>query len=249
VETISFVRRGQRKPSETTVDVTRRGLLAGMFGGIIAAPLLRLRFWQQEGKGNPILVRPPGIDTEEEFLAKCVRCGTCMKVCVTNGLQPVMLEDGLGAFMTPKLISRVGYCAYECNICGQVCPSDAIKPLSLEEKQKVVIGKAFFDRSRCMPWAAYHIVSNTTDTQVEWTDAFNCAVCEEHCPVPDKAIKFSPYPFRDGDPEHVINRPYVILERCIGCGICENKCPLPGRAAITVTAVDQTNPDQPQRFG
>ena len=249
VETISFVRRGQRKPTEATVDVTRRGVLAGIFGGIIAAPLLHLRLWQEKGRGNPVLIRPPGIDTEEEFLSKCVRCGECMKVCVTNGLQPVMLEGGLAAFMTPRLVPRVGYCAYECNICTQVCPSDAIKPLSLEEKQKVVLGKAFFDRSRCIPWAAYHVVSTPGKQHgVQWSDAFNCAVCEEHCPVPDRAIKFSRYPFRDGDPQHVINRPYVKLDMCIGCGICENKCPLPGPAAVRVTAVDQTNPDQPQRY-
>jgi len=250
VRTISFVRKGGRVPKEAGVDLRRRGVLAGIFGGLIVAPALRLRFWQLKGKGNPVLIRPPGVGTEEEFLKKCVRCGECMKVCVTNGLQPVMLEGGAAAFMTPRLVPRAGYCAYECNLCGQVCPSDAIRPLDLKEKQEVVLGKAFFDRSRCIPWAAYNTVSSPgRQLGVEWSDAYNCAVCEEHCPVPGKAIKFSRYPFRDGHPEHVINRPYVRLDKCIGCGICENKCPLPGRAAVRVTAVDQTSPDLPQRFG
>jgi len=250
VETITFARKGSRRPAEAPVDVTRRGVVAGLIGGAVAAPILRIRFWQRKGKGNPTLIRPPAVETEEEFLAKCVRCGECMKVCVTNGLQPVMLEGGLAGLMAPRLVPRAGYCAYECNLCGQVCPSQAIKSLPLEDKQKVVLGKAFFDRSRCIPWAAYNTVSSPgRQYGVQWSDAFNCAVCEEHCPVPEKAIHFSKYQFRDGDPQHVINRPYVRLDKCIGCGICENKCPLPGPAAVRVTAVDQTSPDLPQLYG
>ena len=50
------------------------------------------------------------------------------------------------------LVPRLGYCDYGCNNCGQVCPSGAIPPLGLEEKRERVIGHAYIDRSRCIPW-------------------------------------------------------------------------------------------------
>ena len=38
---------------------------------------------------GPLAVRPPGSLSEEEFLARCIRCSQCMKVCPTSGLQPL----------------------------------------------------------------------------------------------------------------------------------------------------------------
>ena len=62
-------------------------------------------------------------------------------------------------------------------------------------------------------------------------------VCEEHCPVYDKAIKFNAVRTidREGNPV-LLKKPYVVDKLCIGCGICENVCPLPGDAAVRVSA-------------
>ena len=60
-------------------------------------------------------------------------------------------------------------------------------------------------------------------------------VCEEHCPIYDKAIRFHEVTVSDGrGGTFPLRQPYVVEELCIGCGICENKCPLPGEAAIHV---------------
>ena len=72
--------------------------------------------------------------------------------------------------MDPVLVPTSGYCEYECRRCTQVCPTRALARLTLEEKKQFKIGTAVIDRSACYTYA----------------DGYNCAVCEEHCPVPEK---------------------------------------------------------------
>jgi NAD-dependent dihydropyrimidine dehydrogenase PreA subunit len=142
-----------------------------------------------------------------------------MKVCPTTVLQPALTEAGMEGVWTPVLATRLGYCDYGCKACGDICPTDAIPTLSLEEKRLQVLGLARVDQSRCLPWAY-----NTP-----------CIVCEEMCPIPEKAIQLEEVTISDAEGhETVLQRPYVIRELCIGCGICEYKCPMLGEAAIRV---------------
>jgi ferredoxin len=132
---------------------------------------------------NAGLIRPPGALDEERFLARCLRCGQCMRICPANIIQPALLEAGIQGLWTPAInyrISRSG-CLPNCIACGQVCPTAAIRPLSLEEKQgagefaaqgPIRMGTAFVDRGRCLPWAMDR----------------PCLVCHELCPVSPKAI-------------------------------------------------------------
>ena len=175
---------------------------------------------------RPGLVRPPGAQDEGRFLSRCLRCSECMKACPTSGLQPTLLEAGLEGVWTPVLKSRLGYCDYSCHACGQVCPSDAIPPLSLAQKRTSVLGVAVIDKDRCLPWAA--------DTP--------CIVCQEMCPVPDKAIVLEDGRLitREDGSRDRLARPKVVASLCIGCGICEYKCPLEGPSAIVIMP---TNPD------
>ncbi|MBN1889325.1 MAG: 4Fe-4S binding protein [Thermoflexales bacterium] len=198
-------------------DPSRRQALAALAVG--AAGVAVLRSGTQAKSSHPQLIRPPGVDDELDFLARCLRCSQCMKVCPTSGLQPVLFEAGLEGLWTPRLVPRLGYCDYSCNACGQVCPSGAIPLLELEGKRQAVIGVAVIDRDLCLPWA----------------HGTACIVCEEMCPTPDKAIRLEEAMVSDdhGEPV-VVQRPYVLPELCIGCGICEYQCPLEGQAAIRV---------------
>ncbi|MGD0016693.1 MAG: 4Fe-4S binding protein [Verrucomicrobiia bacterium] len=172
---------------------------------------------------HPQLIRPPGAGDESAFLDRCVRCGECLKVCPTNALQPTMLEAGVEGMFSPRLVPRIGYCEYNCTLCGEICPTGAIRRLPLAKKQETVIGKAKFYKDRCLPYAK----------------GKNCGVCEEHCPVPEKAIRFREAEARTEQGEKVIvKQPYVERDLCIGCGICENKCPLEGPAAVRVSRVE-----------
>jgi polyferredoxin len=214
---------GPARPGPWAVyDPGRREAVLAVGAGLAAAVLLGTGV--ARAVKRPGLIRPPGAQDEGRFLSHCLRCGECMKVCPTSGLQPTLAEAGLEGLWTPVLRSRLGYCDYACHACGQVCPSGAIPPLSLREKRSQVLGVAVIDRNRCLPWAA--------DTP--------CVVCQEMCPVPDKAIELSGQRLitrADGSQDY-LSRPHVVASRCIGCGICEYKCPLEGPSAIVVMPTD-----------
>jgi polyferredoxin len=197
-------------------DPGRRQVLASI--GVAAVGASILRSATAARRDDPHLVRPPGA-RENDLTSKCIRCGECMRACPTSALQPALFEAGLEGLWTPVLLPRLGYCDYSCNACGQVCPVQAIPPLSLDDKRLRVIGKAYIDTTRCIAWA----------------DHRDCIVCEEMCPLPEKAIKLDEAQVRNADGETVtVKLPMVNRERCIGCGICEYKCPIGGTAAIRV---------------
>jgi ferredoxin len=201
----------------------RRVLLGGMASGLLLAVPARFRSPEKESK----LLRPPGVRSEDEFLKKCVRCGECMKVCLKCALYPASYQAGLEGFYTPLLIPRLGYCEYNCTLCGQVCPTGAIPTLAVELKQREVIGKAVFDKNHCLPFAR----------------KIDCIVCEEHCPIPEKAIRSREITTLGLDGlTRIVKEPYLVEEICNGCGICENVCPLESKAGIEVFAVKNRTP-------
>jgi polyferredoxin len=176
----------QTRPSlageETNPDISRRGFVISLAGGIIAAPALRLGN-KLGGNWEHTIIRPPGALPEAEFLKRCIKCGQCMRVCPTNVIQPGGVVGGLENLWTPVLNCRIGSsgCQLNCVACGQVCPTAAIRPITLSEKLgtgdfarvgPIRVGTAFFDRDRCLPWAMDK----------------PCIVCEENCPVSPKAI-------------------------------------------------------------
>jgi polyferredoxin len=216
-----FLKRGIRSGT----DLGRRRVLTSALAGIVAVPLFRATPISRINTLSPELIRPPGALEETEFLRRCVKCGECMKVCITNGLQPTFLEAGFEGLWSPILVPKIGYCEFRCTLCGQVCPTGAIKELPLEEKIRVKIGLAMIDKGRCLPYA----------------HATPCIVCEEVCPTPEKAIWFEKNMVKDrAGRETLMKQPRVDLELCIGCGICETMCPVKSRPAIYVTNIGES---------
>ncbi|MBN2135095.1 MAG: 4Fe-4S binding protein [Acidobacteria bacterium] len=214
-----------KRAKTTGVDLSRREFVASSVAGLLAVPVLRTGTRYKDHYADPSLIRPPGSLIEKEFLQRCVRCGECMKVCLTNVIQPVFTEAGLEAMFTPKLDMKAGYCEYNCTLCGQVCPTGAIRELREEERSEIKIGTAFIDKNRCIPYQMGN----------------DCIVCEEHCPTPEKAIWFEyKEMLNDYGERKVIKLPRVNMKNCIGCGICENKCPVVDIPAIRVTSVGET---------
>ncbi len=193
-------------------DLSRRGFLYSMAGGVglgflvEQSPFAPLRDKQQ-------LIRPPGALPEGEFLTTCIRCGECMKSCLTNTLQPSLWEAGLAGLWTPKLDLRFAACEQECNVCGKVCPTQAIRSLSLEEKTHAKLGTAVLRKEMCLVWAQDKL----------------CLICDEICPY--DAIVFRTI---EG-----YRRPAVVSSRCNGCGYCEQRCPVEGESAIVIAPIGQ----------
>jgi ferredoxin-type protein NapF len=208
------------KPKTEVYNPGRRAFLTVAGITILSGAFLHTSVSRREK--NQSLVRPPGSQEENNFLALCSRCGQCMKVCPTNVLQPSLFAAGPEGLFTPQMNFDLGYCDWACNECTKVCPTGAIIHLPLSRKRKFKAGRAYIDRNRCIPWA----------------DSKNCLVCEELCPLPAKAILFKEQRVLTPKKELVIvKQPQVIADRCIGCGICEFNCPVPYHSAITVRAV------------
>jgi ferredoxin len=225
------IRTTTAKTGSGNVDLGRRRVLVTGAAALLAVPAITAGVTKK--RTDPLLIRPPGAMPEEEFLDRCVKCGECMKVCLTNGLHPTLAEAGPEGLWTPILVPKLGYCEYGCNLCSQVCPTGAIAKVSVEEKQKIRIGLAFVDTTRCLPYAFGR----------------SCIVCEEHCPTPEKAIIFSEEEAVDSKGERfILKKPVVVPELCIGCGICENKCPVVDLPAIRVTAVNESRSERSQLF-
>lgn len=213
----AFPLKGQISGTTLHTDLDRRKWLAAGLSGI-AFPILTQTSAVSKMESDT-LIRPPGALDESKFLASCVRCGECLKVCINNALQPLFLEQGLDGMFTPVLVPRLGYCEYNCTLCSQVCPTGAIETLTKKQKHRFVLGRAYFDQNKCLVYA----------------DKKSCIVCEEHCPTHDKAIKFETVSTRDFSGQTILlKQPYVDTGLCIGCGICEHICPVDGQAAIRV---------------
>lgn len=208
---------GWRQPA--MLSLSRRQLLSAAALGLVLPAIKTTTVGARHP--DPLLIRPPGALAEKEFLLRCVRCAECLQVCIGNALQPTLFQAGIDGMFSPMVVARYGYCEFNCTLCGQVCPTGAIRILSLAEKQQLKIGHAWIDRNTCLPYAR----------------GVPCMVCEEHCPTPQKAIRFREALVEVADgPPVMVKLPYVVDDLCIGCGICETKCPLPGRPAIYVTS-------------
>lgn len=198
------------------IDVSRRKFIAAGVTGAALSAVSMTNLHHLHGGLDPralrssTLIRPPGALPEPMFQDRCIRCGECVKGCLTNTLQLVWLEAGISGLWTPKIAARLAGCEQNCNLCGQVCPTGAIRPLGPDEKQYAKIGTARIVASRC----------------IAWEQNKRCLICDEICPYNAISSQFVA--------GHTVTVPVVDENKCNGCGYCENKCPVEGESAVVV---------------
>ncbi|MDD5667768.1 MAG: 4Fe-4S dicluster domain-containing protein [Actinomycetota bacterium] len=172
------------------MKVGRRDFLAlGMTG---AAALFAYGLLRDQGSG--VLLRPPGAQDEVAFATRCLRCGECVRACLTQCLEPAGKGFGAARLWTPRFNPALGKCEFELcgRACAQACPVGAIRE---PDDADVRIGTAAVTRSKC----------------IAWNEGKACLVCYERCSY--AAIEIDSR-----------GRPRVLADKCTGCGACQNTC-------------------------
>ena len=146
------------------------------------------------------VVRPPGGQDEERFLAGCTRCEKCVEACPNDAIKLCHLEDGIINLRTPQMNFYSNYCDF-CQqenggkpLCVAACPTGSLVLDAGATAQNTVIGKAELTANWCLAYLG-----------------MGCHKCYDVCPWDAIALDDQ-------------NRPYVIEDKCNGCGACEAAC-------------------------
>lgn len=197
--------------------MTRRAFLPalGLAGGLGLGWFARTR--SASRPASDALLRPPGAETEREFLAACIRCGQCVEACPSGTLSLATVSAGLSSGTPYVPDTREAPCTlcqgYESLNCIDVCPTEALKPLA--EWNDIRMGVAILDRDRCFAF------NGTT-----------CRACWHACPFPNEAIKLD-----------WKMRPDVVADTCIGCGLCVRAC-LTEESSISIRPTEAFKPGE-----
>jgi len=165
-----------------------------------------------EVKAAPLILRPPGALSEDDFLKTCIKCGLCVEACPYDTLTLSKPGDNnpIGTpFYTPRDIP-----CYMCDDipCVPVCPSGALDmPSLLNEKKELDINKSQ------MGLAVVHKESCIAF----W--GLQCDACYRACPLLDEAITLE-YMKNERTGKHAFLLPIVHSDVCTGCGLCEQAC-------------------------
>jgi ferredoxin-type protein NapG len=196
--------------------------------GITALGGLVWTGYVEEAKAAPLILRPPGAVSEDDFLKMCIKCGQCAEACKNRDSNPdqthqkstlQMARPGdhmpIGTpFFTPRDIP-----CYMCTDipCVPVCPTGALDeglvsiiPEGKKESEldinSAVMGLAVLDEESCVAF---------------W--GIQCDACHRACPLLDEAITLE---FRRNSRtgKHAYMIPVVHSDICTGCGLCEYAC-------------------------
>ena len=168
-----------------------------------------------EVKAAPLILRPPGALSEDDFLKTCIKCGLCVEACPYDTLTLSKPGDNnpIGTpFYTPRDIP-----CYMCDDipCVPVCPTGALDEASVQSEsegemvwdiKKMDMGVAIVDTKSCIAF---------------W--GIQCDACYRACPLMDEAIVLE-YDKNERTGKHAFLKPVVVPDVCTGCGLCERAC-------------------------
>jgi ferredoxin-type protein NapG len=184
--------------------------------GLAALGAVTWSAYATHAKASPLVLRPPGAIKEEDFLAKCIRCGLCVEACPFDTLKLAKAEDQI-AIGTPYFKPRSIPC-YMCKDipCVPPCPTGALNSflvsMAKENGAKTLdinmsrMGIATIDSDQCIAF---------------W--GIQCDACYRACPLLGTAIVVD-HTRNDRTGKHAFLAPRVMADACTGCGLCEKAC-------------------------
>ena len=230
-----IVRFGLKKASKRQprpVDLSRRGLLAGIAAGAAIPGLAVAARLAGQPPVATGLLRPPGAADEKTFLDLCIRCGECLKVCPTNVLQPTFFEAGLEGLFAPRLrpgsSSSRAIASTIARFADRSAPAAPSRDLPKKpstpgpSERRILTTRSAFPGPKRRP----------------------ASVARRCVPRPTRPSRSSTrLRSRTRDGQQVeIQQPYVDRDLCVGCGICESCCTVVGTAGIRVQRNESPDP-------
>ncbi len=188
---------------------TAQTAAAGAVAGTIWYQLL-----SSSAQAAPSMLRPPGALDNQDFLARCIKCGNCVNDCPFDTLKLARMgkENTQG---TPFFNARKIPCHMCEDIpCVKACPTGALDP-ELTDIKQAEMGVAVIDEETCLAFLG-----------------LRCEICYRVCPKIDKAIDLQ-YRSQERTGKHAFFEPVIHSEECTGCGMCEHACPT-DEAAIRI---------------
>lgn len=197
------------KSDQELAQQSRRRFLTNIARSASAVGILGLGLglYSTQSRSLPATaIRPPGVHSEEDFLAACIRCGLCVRDCPYDTLKLAKPGENV-PLGTPWFEARTIPCEMCEDIpCVKACPTGALDP-ELTNIDDARMGLAvLIDEENCIAFRG-----------------LRCEVCYNICPVRGKAITLDRrHNERTGKHARII--PVVHSEACTGCGKCEAAC-------------------------
>jgi len=196
--------------------------------------------YSDEAKASPLVLRPPGALSEDEFQKACIKCGLCVEACENRdsnknkdgSKRPGTLKMAKGGdrnmIGTPFFVATDVPC-YMCDDipCVPVCPSEALDIASVSNDKgeldinKARMGLAVVHKESCVAF---------------W--GLQCDACYRACPLLDEAISLE-YQKNERTGKHAFLLPVVHSDVCTGCGLCEKAC-ITEKPAIFVLPIEHS---------
>ena len=159
--------------------------IAGLAAALVAAEGV----FAVAANSSAKLQRPPGVQAEGDFMARCIKCGKCILACPYAALHVAGPLTGAAAG-TPCIDAREQACRLCPDFpCVNACPTGAIRDVT--DKRDPHMGYARIDEQVCIAYKGYR-----------------CEVCYRVCPLIDEAITIE-FESQENDEIHA-----KFIERC-----------------------------------
>ena len=174
-------------------------VLAGIAAAAVAAEAV-----YSVADNSTYYLRPPGAQSEADFVSRCVKCGKCAEACPHRVIK-IAKDLDMQLAGTPYIDAEDAACRLCPTLpCIDVCPTEALR--NVTESANVDMGYALVNENTCIAFRG-----------------LRCEVCYRVCPLIDQAITID-FQELEGDNIHARFLPKVNKHVCTGCGLCVQRC-------------------------